>query len=65
MAAAANENTTNGGGSSKSTGINQTEFDLFTAFPPTSLSGKKEETLSDTGLAGSQVIMRWVDSDGR
>ena len=63
--AVANENTTNGSGSSKSTGPNPIEFDLFTAFPPTSLGDKKEETLSDTGLAGSQVIMRWVDSDGR
>ena len=63
--AAANESASNGSGSSKGTGINPTEFDLFTAFPPTSLSDKKEETLSDTGLAGSQVIMRWIDSDGR
>ena len=60
--AAAND-ATNGSGSSK--GTNPTEFDLFTAFPPTSLGDKKEETLLDTGLAGSQVIMRWVDSDGR
>ena len=35
-------------------------FDLFTAFPSTSLGGEMYTTLGAAGLAGSQVIMRWT-----
>ncbi len=35
-------------------------FDLFTAFPSTSLGGMIDTTLGAAGLAGSQVIMRWT-----
>jgi hypothetical protein len=36
------------------------EFDIFTSYPPKSLKESMELTLSVAGVAGSQVIMRWV-----
>jgi len=35
-------------------------FDVFTAFPSASLGTRLDETVADAGLAGSQVIMRWL-----
>jgi hypothetical protein len=35
-------------------------FDLLTAFPRTSLDGKRDITVSEAGLKGAQVIMQWL-----
>jgi UBX domain len=35
-------------------------FDLFTAFPPTSLMPFLDMSLVDAGVTGNQLIMRWT-----
>jgi hypothetical protein len=36
------------------------DFDLFTTYPPKCLREVLEVSMQDAGLAGSQVIIRWV-----
>ena len=35
-------------------------FDLFTAYPSMSLQDSLNHTVEEAGVAGSQVIMRWI-----